>query len=379
LIIATIPTFFFKWDMESDETWSTIPALCFLDQSKRSSMKNEQPFNLITSRNFVSALASLLYLVISYVTRIVKLFKPVSLFIRKTAVAPIGHLARATIAFVLRWLDEATRRKLGARVWFLWVETPVVAAYSLARLLLLIYASAFSDLIGIYFGCLLGLSKLQTLRDREQSLTGREPGDSNKLKGFGQLLPVLLLVTPIITIGQGFACQESDGNDSPVITEVYPRDETPKGHLYSLTSTKRWTRLECLLTQNLPAFPWFFPAAFGVLIGEFSALVTLYHLMAWDPKTFHSIRGSSMFLLWGHTELAYVLPMALASVLVGIATAGWTPRAAKWIAWVCNIMIAAYYLLLHILEFAPSDIYQTPLFPVRMFGVEELEAILPLT
>ena len=344
LLVATIPTLFFQWHLESNPCPAVVPVLRYADPVIRSEVIGASRFALLQSANFVGTVASLLYLIFSFITRVTKLSDSVCMLIRQKAVSSLGRMIRVLTATALRSLDRLTRHKIPPRLWYLGIETPLVTAYSTVRVLILIYSSALFDLTGVYFGCMVALYRLIRHKKDEDSIA--EPESSF---GFGQLLPVLLLITPIIVMCQSFNYPASGADTSQIETQEVRRcpEPEPKGYLLRLQHEERWKRLEYILSNgSVSKTVWFSPAAFGIFAGLLHLLRLIY------TRLTNELFATNSLLIWIlANELNAFVPLAMASVVVGVATAGWEKRPAKRVAWVCNVLVALWYLMVLIHDF----------------------------
>lgn len=288
LFAAAVPLVFFNWDnifsvSQGNPTIFAVqvaPLRCYLNPSLRSQLAKDfeaWPFEGFTVA-FMTTMASLSYLLLSYTIRMVQLFQPRwSVTIRLTVGA--RSITRKVLAWVLRWTDKITRHKIGPKPWFLFLESPLLATYAIPRMMTVLLSSALSDLSGVVFGCLLGISKLVREKQRERLYTKEGDGNQNRLTGFGQLLPVVLLLSPLITVVQSFRhrARTQQGRRGSISVQRPDFSTRSRNPLVLLNDRERWSRIGVLLTdQDWQTTSSLLPTMLGIYFGELYICATAY-------------------------------------------------------------------------------------------------------
>ncbi|KAK0392196.1 hypothetical protein NLU13_1694 [Sarocladium strictum] len=317
LIIAMVPSMYFNWhdngiyDLLSTPASAAQPATpmrCFYNHETRHYMHqktfghpNKVP-KFAATRAFQNVLISLVFLVTSYVTRVIKLFNSSSTFFRYQVRGRAGYAVRRFFAWILWKIDTVTRHKIDTEPWYLFLENPLLTFYFFFRVLLDIYASVISDVGWLYAGTLLGLWRLVAEKQAEADFVEDERAfeEEDRVMDFGQLLPLMLLASPVFaTIGTFSHRSVSDATvPSERIRVVEGLDDEDRqakaisdttrnpdhtGNVHKLQpplakdKINRWNRIHFVLEdEQYWAAPWFSSALFTVSMAELSIFLVVY-------------------------------------------------------------------------------------------------------
>lgn len=329
-----------------------VPVSCFFDLKWRSGLSDPVDISVLHYNVIVTAI-TLLYLLLSYVTRMVQLYSSATDSFRGTLPSKLGPIFVRSSSACLRWIDKLTFYKMGPRFWFFFIESPLVALYYLVlHIVVLLLSSVLSDLSGLYFGCMIGLFKVILHKNRELDWTHSNPGDTIKVAGFGQLLPLLLLSGPIIAAVQAFrdstADNKNNNNQQNAVTPILNRQADARQNserwLPSLQDHKRWKRLGALALDEKHRLAAESPiAVFSVGIGLLYFFLAVFTWIA-TSNLRHSIG-------WLVPLLLPVQPLVCSALIaqVIVMTIGWKPKAFKRACWSVSIGTTMAYAISWIL------------------------------
>lgn len=370
LVVATFPTLYFDWRYYQSSFREEIPIVrppmpmhCFYNAVNLSYI-HETCYghqDWPSEGPFVSGLFAMAFLIISYTTRLVKLFGASSTFFRRNVRVQSGRLLKRLLSLLLQTLDIVTFRKFGPVPWFFLVECPLITIYMNCRLAVDLYASMLSDIVGLLFGCIVALHRLIQLKRRETAILGHQgqlyvaEKSASTIHdaapwGFGQLLPLARLVTPIFTVGQVFMqnqltaggiCSNNNGH----VHQIHPSAETKvsdrdyrRRSLASVSreSDNRRRRFYHMAEKDLSwTQAWVPTATRSVGITALFMLATVYRLLTGVPEYLQDVFSDLIVIAIG---FALSLPVSWAPVSVGAVLTGWK---GKRLNWMCCCFTAA--------------------------------------
>jgi hypothetical protein len=368
LLVAIVPTLYFDWryvvsDRLMEGGWPdyplkvhpSIPMHCFYDIStirRIHSALYDQDYGTIDGGPFVNGLITILFLVGSYSTRVIKLFRTSSAFFNDQVRARSARILKNILCFFVRALDLVTFHAFGAGPWAFLVECPLMAAYVNCRVVVDIYASTLSDIIGLYFGCAIAIHRLFLVKRNESRLKVVELGmdDADDLD-FGQLLPLALLIAPVIafikpflgakssdlrdhsahdiTPSESSECQESPQSDGTLTTHVILMSPTEK-------TEDRQTRLRHLLEVTTLREPsWYILTVISILMGMLLFLTSIYLVLVGETDS-DSVSRDMMALV---TFIMLAIPICMPSLVCAVLVV-WQRRGTQWISWAYLAIVA---------------------------------------
>lgn len=374
LIIATVPTMYFNWhdngiyDLLSRPASAAQPATpmrCFYNHQTRHFMHEKtfghpnQPLKFAATRAFQNVLISLVFLLASYVTRIIKLFNSSSTFFRDQVRGRAGYFIRKLFGLILQKFDAITGHKIGPKPWFLFFESPLLTVYLTFRVALDIYASVLSDVGWLYAGTLIGLWRLVVEKQSELEFIEDEGefAKEDQLMDFGQLLPLMLLASPIVaTIGTFSHRTVSDAAiPSQRIRVVEGLDDENQQAKAIADSTRnaahnaievalqqpsladkknRWNRIHFVLEdEHYWAAPWFSSALFTMAMGELSIFLVVYINLVISY-------GVRTVFFQGLLAIVSILPLSTLPIQMGVALRGWDGKIVSRLCWGVTALIA---------------------------------------
>lgn len=315
------------------------------------------------TRAFQNVLISLVFLVTSYVTRVIKLFNSSSTFFRYQVRGRAGYALRKFLAWLLWKFDRITRHSIGPEPWFLFLESPILTFYFFFRVLLDIYASVISDVGWLYAGTLLGLWRLIAEKQAEVDFVEdtRAFEAEDKVMDFGQLLPLMLLASPIFaTIGTFSHRSVSDAAIPSERIRVVEGldDENQQAKAIANTSrnpditsnepviqpplvkdrTNRWNRIHFVLEdEEYWAGPWFSSALFTVCMAELSIFLVVYINLVIS-------RGARTVFFQGLLAIVSILPLSTLPIQLGVALRGCDNKIVARLCWAVTAPIAGMYV-----------------------------------
>lgn len=320
------------------------------------------PLKFAATRAFQNVLISLVFLITSYVTRVIKLFNSSSTFFRYQVRGRAGYSIRKFFAWILRKFDAITRHRIGPQAWFLFIENPLLTLYFFFRVLLDIYASVISDVGWLYAGTLLGMWRL--IAEKEAELDFVEDTAAfkaeDRLMDFGQLLPLMLLASPIFaTIGTFSHRSVSDAavpserirvveglddenQQAKAIVAAnrnfdLPQTDTALEQPSVKDRVNRWNRIHHVLEdEKYWAAPWFSSALFTVCIGELSIFLVVYINLVIS-------RGARTVFFQGLLAIVSILPLSTLPIQIGVALRGWSDKKVSRLCWAISAPILGTY------------------------------------
>jgi hypothetical protein len=377
LIIAMIPSMYFNWhnngiyDLLSRPASAAQPATpmkCFYNHETRHYMHEKTfghpntPLKFAATRAFQNVLISLVFLITSYATRVIKLFNSSSTFFRYQVRGRAGYSIRKFFAWTLWKFDAITRHSIGPQAWFLFIESPLLTLYFCFRVLLDIYASVISDVGWLYAGTLLGMWRLIAEKEAELDFV-EDPAAfkaEDRLMDFGQLLPLMLLASPIFaTIGTFSHRSVSDAavpserirvvegldDENHQVKAIVaanrnfdlPRTDTALEQPSVKDKVNRWNRIHHVLEdEKYWAAPWFSSALFTVCIGELSIFLVVYINLVIS-------RGARTVFFQGLLAIVSILPLSTLPIQVGVALRGWSDKKVARLCWAITAPILGTY------------------------------------
>lgn len=374
LIVATVPTMYFNWHTNgiydilgpsASAAQPATPMRCFYNHETRHFMHEKtfghpnKPLKFAATRAFQNVLISLIFLLSSYVTRVIKLFNSSSTFFRDQVRGKLGYQLRKFFGWILRMFDAMTRHTINPEPWFLLVESPILTIYFFFRVLLDIYASVLSDVGWLYGGTFIGLWRLIVEKQSETDFVddGEDFAQEDRLMDFGQLLPLMLLASPIIaTIGTFSHRSVSDAaipsQRMRVVEGLENEDQQAKAiaeagrNPDNVTTTtalqapllqdrkNRWNRLHFVLEdEKYWAAPWFPSALFTICMAELCIFLVVYInlIISYGVRT---------VFFQGLLAISSMLPLSSLPIQIGIAMRGWRPKIVARICWLVTVLIA---------------------------------------
>lgn len=344
------------------------PVKCFYNHRTRSFMHEKifgHPNVLIKfagTRAFQNTLISLVFLMTSYITRMIKVFNTSSTFAREQIRGRLGKHLALSIAWSLRRFDQITGHTVGTEPWFLLVESPLVAVYLFFRLSLDVYGSVLSDVCWLYAGTMIGLWRLIAEKKSEAKYVDDTEGfeEEDRLMDFGQLLPLMLLASPLFSILGTFSHRlisdaaepsarirglhefqegerESTNQHARQISHDYLQRELrkpipPLGNLGD-----RWKRIHHLLEEPYWESAWFAPSLLTSFVGGFAVFLVIYINLV-------VAHGERTIFFQGLTAYAIITPLSVLPVQIGVATRGWQRKAAQRLCWLCAMLIVGTHI-----------------------------------
>ena len=208
VLAGLIPTGYFDWN--SEIVFSAArpgdPAICFFPTNNRRGMFDHdfcRPFGMefldcaiAGPGSAQSMIFSVCLLAYGYCTRSIKLYKPWSRAIHSCIRDPLSQLYRNTLFKAAKWGDASTSSvQLGKNLFTRLISVPALAFFLSIRVLLDLATSTLAEVYWLGLVLIWGTFRLIGARN----FNGMPPGvieDENQWT-FGQLLPVLLLLSPI--------------------------------------------------------------------------------------------------------------------------------------------------------------------------------------
>ncbi|EJT80594.1 hypothetical protein GGTG_00589 [Gaeumannomyces tritici R3-111a-1] len=140
------PTFFFTWRGENDVPGRNSgvnpysPAICFL--GLRYALSHfSQGYSLYTSSTFLGTVFSAGLLLFSFMSRTVKLFRPLSHFFNTSLRRLIGDVARRAASRVLTWTQPSNSQGASFYLWKHFCLRSVTALFLASRVIANLFAS----------------------------------------------------------------------------------------------------------------------------------------------------------------------------------------------------------------------------------------------
>lgn len=146
LIVAMVPLSGFTWmdhalwkysESWPQYSWPARPAICLYATSNQQGSSKDQ-FGYLTA-NFMTTLTSIIIVVLSFATRLVKLFRTSSKFVQRYFRSTVARFCRQLVMRVLK--ASSTNGLTGT----LLLRNPFVAMYMLLRFAADFYTSTLSD------------------------------------------------------------------------------------------------------------------------------------------------------------------------------------------------------------------------------------------
>ncbi|KAK3942863.1 hypothetical protein QBC46DRAFT_255481 [Diplogelasinospora grovesii] len=201
LFVAEIPTAFFDWSSDAGESgasaaWPSSYARCFFDlptaQARFDALHGSG--SVSSTDAGVSVIFSLLLLIFSFSTRVIKVSSTMSYIVNTNIRAKLST-----------WLQEKLRHlashpwsgstEPGSRRYHFWssmLVRPLVAGFLLCRLYVDLYSSMMSEVYWLWVSAIWGIMHISMTRSSAQP-------DESALT-FGQILAIFLLVLPLMPI-----------------------------------------------------------------------------------------------------------------------------------------------------------------------------------
>ncbi|KAK9421105.1 hypothetical protein SUNI508_05953 [Seiridium unicorne] len=327
------------------------PAVCFFNYEVADALFREGDINqgsITKTGAFQIGTVAFLILLLSFATRLVKLFETSSRFVRDRIRAPIARVLRGVLSrFITIGID---RQNMAAmfRIRLFFFENPALAIYLFLRICMDIYTSALSDVSWLLLSALFGTIQLGIQRS---SVARVEEFD------FGQVLPVMLLGAAVLPIRQAFVplspeplISTSSVNTSP---STRRRSSQMSSVCLTLTSTSHvaWAPEGHFLSQAIYTEDiWLLPTLFNVV----AAIFLFFQLIASSGGSDAASLVVSMAFSFGVISLA-----CCAVILVGL-TVGEYPLG-KVIIWFFGlqplgaIALLARAVMMHTISFHERD------------------------
>ncbi|KAL3434218.1 hypothetical protein BDV09DRAFT_204893 [Aspergillus tetrazonus] len=199
LITAMVPTGGYMWNYAI----SVMPgyAICLFSTPVLSG-----------SVGTIMSMAILVLLIgLGFIFRVIKLHKPLSLFMVKTLRRNISQYLRGLLWMLYRWKDHSKRPR---RVAGIILYYPALALFLSLRLVADHFSSMFFEVYWLLASFLIGLWSLL----RILNVSHLEPHFDTLFNGininkwsFGQVMPVILLATPLINVLESFYPDQQTG------------------------------------------------------------------------------------------------------------------------------------------------------------------------
>ncbi|KAJ5425446.1 hypothetical protein N7465_000516 [Penicillium sp. CMV-2018d] len=226
LAAGLLPTANSKWLLLSEDTKAT-PAICILgcylkpgpNEEWVKSIAGSDPTYWHPSQWFWSPIVSASFVVIAFVFRVVRLHKSLSLSVNRVTKWLDGHMQRLLWLLFRALCKEgeiySLKRSLGYR--------PVFGIVMIWRFILVSWASFALEVSWVFIAFLWGIWRL--MLDFSPGNTMEALDFSKQAWSFGQIVPVLMLAAPLISIAETF-------KEYPSKETLVPR-ESSDGHLPS--------------------------------------------------------------------------------------------------------------------------------------------------
>ncbi|KAI3316878.1 hypothetical protein HD806DRAFT_541764 [Xylariaceae sp. AK1471] len=325
----------------------STPAKCFYSKSIRDALYQEGNINkgaITQTGAFQITTISIIILVLSFVTRLLKLFETTSRFVRDQIRARISRFLRKVFkVYIIARLDPRNRRS-GFRFRIVLLENPLLACYMFLRIFADIYASVFSDVSWVLLSAIFGTKQLAAQRSSLE-----EP---DNISDFGQILPIVMLVAAVLTIRQSFMSGRkpplpalstngstslnggsqsrmlSISSGSTAVASTTPPSEGKDSRVSSISSISDpapnpTVELEHLLSQEkYVGANWLLPTLFNIAV----AIFLFFQLIA-------SSGGGNAQALFVSIILSFIIVAfaCCAVILVGFAVD--ECRFATWVIW----------------------------------------------
>ena len=208
VLAGLIPTGYFDWNSEAEFSAARPgdPAICFFPTNNRRNM-----FDLDFCRPYgfefldcavagpssaQSMIFSVCLLAYGYCTRSIKLYKPCSRVIHSCVRDPLSQLYRNTLFKAAKWGDASTSSvQLGKNLFTRLLTVPALGFFLSIRVFLDLATSMLAEVYWLGLVLIWGTFRLIGARNFHEMPPGVIE-DENQWT-FGQLLPVLLLISPI--------------------------------------------------------------------------------------------------------------------------------------------------------------------------------------
>ncbi|KAK4447253.1 hypothetical protein QBC34DRAFT_496345 [Podospora aff. communis PSN243] len=235
LLVAMVPTAFFDWE-DSDEASAASPASsarCFFNvKIGRQLLERAAPGTRIMDVPALkSMICSLLLLAFGTIVQILKLFPSQLKRTRQRFREPVSRSCISLLLYVASLNRGSSLRPCAKLFVDFLVVKPMIGAYLVCKL----YADFLSSIVlldiswllisALWGSCRLSFAR-QTVTTGPENL--RSPIVGDKDWGFGQILPVFLLVGPIVMAIEAFVVKRPD-EDGARPTEDQIGEETPSG------------------------------------------------------------------------------------------------------------------------------------------------------
>ncbi|KAH6976421.1 hypothetical protein BKA56DRAFT_80787 [Ilyonectria sp. MPI-CAGE-AT-0026] len=221
LLAAMTPTGFFNWNSPDRPRWvpkRNAPVACFFPPGRgmkslyeacmgqsRECVGDTSVSSLSKTAAFQSMVFSMVLLVCNFSSRVLRAFRPVSKGVHEKVRQKISNLAKHAINS-LSTCRPSRLQMLNQRQWHLMLVEPWLAFFLLIRLYVDIYTSMLSEIYWLLITSLWATARL--FRDRwllQRDLASEESAAEEIEWSFGQTLPVIMLLAPLIQVIGAFA------------------------------------------------------------------------------------------------------------------------------------------------------------------------------
>ncbi|KAK7926715.1 hypothetical protein PG985_003713 [Apiospora marii] len=234
LLVATVPTIFFNWGEAANNRRTNVhitsasansTAMCFLDVNYGVRLYKQilagardqdlsgtgQYESLHDTHQLQITIFSMVLVVFGFTTRLVKLFGPLEMSFNMYIREPLSKLGRTCLRHI-----AARQPTCATELWEVVVLQPALAVFLMLRLAADLAGSMLAEVYWLFCVVIWGTFNLDSTR---RSIMKPIVEDENQWT-FGQILPVLLLVGPLLSISTGIAYkyhepQASNPNEEP--------------------------------------------------------------------------------------------------------------------------------------------------------------------
>ncbi|RYP47383.1 hypothetical protein DL768_006551 [Monosporascus sp. mg162] len=199
LLAAMVPTAFAVQFDTFYGAQEATPAACFYNSEVTHALYEEGGINkspITRTGPFQISMASICILFLTFVTRLIKLFETSSRLVRDRIRAPIGYQFRKLLTRCVKARSNPHGLGFRFRARVL-LENLLLTGYMFLRICADTYASRLSDVCWVLLSAIFGTKHLAVMR---AAIIHTE----NDKFDFGQVLPVVLLIGPVLTIRQSF-------------------------------------------------------------------------------------------------------------------------------------------------------------------------------
>ncbi|KAJ5924839.1 hypothetical protein N7466_009026, partial [Penicillium verhagenii] len=200
LVVGLVFTGNYSWAFQFIENHESVPtiteyAICYLHVISS------------TDKAFISMVASVFLIILSFASRIVKLHRTLSVGIFGRARELSSSYTRGYLLLVFNWCSNDSPRSLKRTLCYY----PVFAAFLQFRFLLDFWASMLLEIGWLLVGFTWGITRLTTLLSQptDWGLQSSSRDSDSSDWSFGQVVALVLLVAPLITVVEFFNNSES--------------------------------------------------------------------------------------------------------------------------------------------------------------------------